>query len=215
MDLVSGEIIFMSTLSQKIQVNILVLNLGDASLPVQFCVSMLCAQCKVNNAKFPPLFFSFLGYMQTSFLGKHYIFWAQHRNLDIFAQVNILNLVKVSWCDLHSCDWITVVRFCFSGRLHHCLFKTSWWKVTVSAAQLCSALWNPLNCSAPDSSVHRILQARILEWVAIPISRGSFWPRDQTWVSNISGRFFTIWATREVLRLRWNKPNLCLKWCLF
>ena len=43
MDLMSGEIIFMSTLSQKIQVNILVLNLGDALLPVQFCVSMLCA----------------------------------------------------------------------------------------------------------------------------------------------------------------------------
>ena len=42
------------------------------------------------------------------------------------------------------------------------------------------------------SSVHGILQAEILEWVAIPISRGSSQPRDQTWVSCIAGRFFTI-----------------------
>ena len=43
-----------------------------------------------------------------------------------------------------------------------------------------------------------ILQARILEWVAVPFSRGSSWPNDQTRVSCIAGRFFTIWATREV-----------------
>ena len=52
-------------------------------------------------------------------------------------------------------------------------------------------------CSPPGSSVHEIPQARILEWVAIPFSRGSSPPRDQTWVSRIAGRFFTIWATRE------------------
>ena len=44
----------------------------------------------------------------------------------------------------------------------------------------------------PGSSVHGILQARILEWVAMPSSRGSFQPRDRTWVSCIAGRFFTI-----------------------
>jgi len=42
-----------------------------------------------------------------------------------------------------------------------------------------------------------ILQARILEWVAIPFSRGSSQPRDQTQVSSIAGGFFTIWTTRE------------------
>ena len=41
-----------------------------------------------------------------------------------------------------------------------------------------------------------MLQARILEWVAIPFSRGSSWPRNCTWVSCIAGRFFTTWATR-------------------
>ena len=49
----------------------------------------------------------------------------------------------------------------------------------------------------PGSSVHRILQARILEWVAISFSRSSFLPRDWTRVSCTAGRFFTIWATRE------------------
>ena len=41
-----------------------------------------------------------------------------------------------------------------------------------------------MNCSPPDSSVHRILQERLLEWVAIPFSRGSFQPSDQTQVSH-------------------------------
>ena len=48
-----------------------------------------------------------------------------------------------------------------------------------------------------SSSIHGILQARILEWIAIPFSREFFWLRDQTQVSHIAGRFFTIWATRE------------------
>ena len=52
-------------------------------------------------------------------------------------------------------------------------------------------------CSLPGSSVHGILQSRILEWVAIPFTRGSSQPRDQTWVSHIASRFFTVWATRE------------------
>ena len=47
------------------------------------------------------------------------------------------------------------------------------------------------------SSVHGILQARILEWVAIPFSRGPSWLRDQTWVSCIAGRFSAVWTTWE------------------
>ena len=52
-----------------------------------------------------------------------------------------------------------------------------------------------------DYTVHGILQARILEWVATPFSRGSPQPRDRTQVSHIAGRFFTSWATREALSL--------------
>ena len=49
----------------------------------------------------------------------------------------------------------------------------------------------PVDCSPPGSSVHGILQARTLEWVTIPFSRGFSRPRDRTWVSCIVGRFFT------------------------
>ena len=65
--------------------------------------------------------------------------------------------------------------------------------VTLSGPTLC----NPMDCSPPGSSVHRILQARLLEWVTISFSRGSFQHRTRTWVSHIAGRFFTVWATRD------------------
>ena len=52
-------------------------------------------------------------------------------------------------------------------------------------------------CSLPGSSDHGILQTRTLEWVAVPFSRESSQTRDQTQISCIAGRFFTIWATRE------------------
>ena len=67
----------------------------------------------------------------------------------------------------------------------------------ILVAQSCPTLCNSVDCSPPGSSVHGILQARILKWVAIPFSRGSSWPRDWTWVSCIAGRFFTIWVARE------------------
>ena len=66
-------------------------------------------------------------------------------------------------------------------------------KVTQSCLTLCE----PINCSLPSSSVHGILQARVLEWVAISFSRGCSRPRDPDQVSCIAGRFFTIRAPRE------------------
>ena len=59
-------------------------------------------------------------------------------------------------------------------------------------AQSCPALCYPVDCSPPGSSVLGILQARILEWVAISFSRGSSQPRDRTWVSCIAGRCFIL-----------------------
>ena len=56
-----------------------------------------------------------------------------------------------------------------------------------------------MHYSPSGSSVHGIPQARTLEWIAIPFSKGSSQPRDQTQVSCIAGRFFTIWATKEAL----------------
>ena len=65
-------------------------------------------------------------------------------------------------------------------------------------AQLCPTLCGPTDCSPSGSSVHGILQARILEWVAISFSRGSSRPRDRTQVSHIAGKYFNLWVTREV-----------------
>ena len=65
-------------------------------------------------------------------------------------------------------------------------------KVKVLVTQLCLTLCNLMDSSLPGSSVHEILQARILEWVAVSFSKGSSQPKDQTQVSGIAGRFFTI-----------------------
>ena len=61
----------------------------------------------------------------------------------------------------------------------------------VLVAQSCLTLCDPTDCSPPVSSVHGILQARTLERITIPFSRGSTWPRDQTQVSCIAGKLFT------------------------
>ena len=74
-------------------------------------------------------------------------------------------------------------------------------------AQSCLTLWDPMDCSLPGSSVHGILQARILEWVAIPFSRRSSQSRDWTWFSHIASRRFTIWTTRELVCYKCISPR--------
>ena len=89
----------------------------------------------------------------------------------------------------------------------------------------CSVMSNSLEphelYSPSGSSAHGILQVRILEWVAIPFSRGSSRPRDWTQVSCIAGRFFTVWATRETQKYPphqkkrdtdFHSGGNCLKW---
>ena len=71
--------------------------------------------------------------------------------------------------------------------------------VKVLFVQSCMTLCNPIEYSLLGSYVHGILQARILDWVAIPFSRGSSRLRDQTRVSCITGRFFIIWGSREAI----------------
>ena len=72
---------------------------------------------------------------------------------------------------------------------------TSMWVSEV--AQLCPTLCDPIDYSLPGSSLHGILKARILEWVAISFSRGFSRLRNRTWVSSIAGRRFNLWGTRE------------------
>ena len=70
-----------------------------------------------------------------------------------------------------------------------------WWRFSHSAV---SDSCDPMDCSLPGASVHGMLQARALEWVAISFSRGSSWPRNQTQISWIAGRLLTNWAISEV-----------------
>ena len=93
----------------------------------------------------------------------------------------------VTLINIRGTNCMTIADFMFlydmtSFNHHSCLVK-------MLAAQLCPTLCDPTDCSPPGSSVHRILQARILEWVAIPFSRGSSRTGDQTPGSHIAGRF--------------------------
>ena len=96
---------------------------------------------------------------------------------------------------------------CFSMQ-HECVLAKS--------LQSCLTLWNPIDHSLSGSSVHGILQARILEWVAILFSRGSSQPRDRTWVSCIAGGFFTTRAISELSKCESANAKLlqsCYTWC--
>ena len=78
--------------------------------------------------------------------------------------------------------------------------------VCAKSLQSCPTVCDPMDyiaCQVPLSM--GVLQARILEWVAMPSSRGSSQPRDQTQVSHIAGGFFTVWATREAQLCEANK----------
>ena len=99
------------------------------------------------------------------------------------------------WCSL------IILWHCPSLGLDHFQSCGHWW-----VFQLC---WHI--DSESRSVVHGILQARILERVAVPFSRGSSRPVDWTWVSCISGRFFTIWVTRNATNMWKKKGTLCLE----
>ena len=88
------------------------------------------------------------------------------------------------------------IMYCMSVFKFHCKWGE---KVKVLVAQLCPALCLAMDRNPLCFSVNGIPQARILEWVAIPFSRGSFQLRDGTWASCIAGGLFTFWATREAL----------------
>ena len=115
---------------------------------------------------------------------------------------NVMSLkqnLSVGWLWLWLCS---VSMVCL--RLIHIVSISIWLPVWISSlfllvATSCPTLCNLMDCSPPGSSVHGILQARVLEWVAIPSSRGSSRPRNRTLVSLIADRFFTVWATREAL----------------
>ena len=74
-------------------------------------------------------------------------------------------------------------------------FSLKWSEV----AQSCPTLCDPMDCSLQGSSIHGIFKARVPEWGAISFSRWSSQPRGQTLVSQIAGKCFTVWATKEAV----------------
>ena len=85
-------------------------------------------------------------------------------------------------------------------------------KEKMLVAQSCPTLCSSMKCNLPGSSVLGIFQARILKWVAISSSRGSFLPRDRTQVCYIAGRFCTVWVTGEACISQ--KPHDSFSLCL-
>ena len=87
--------------------------------------------------------------------------------------------------------------------IHRNKLEIVWKKVKVKVAQSYLSLCDPM-----DYIVHRLLHARILEWVAVPFSKGSFQTRNQTQVSGIVGWLFTSWATGKPKNTGVDGPSL-------
>ena len=106
---------------------------------------------------------------------------AEHQRIDAFELWCWRRLLRVPWT---------------ARRFNHSILKEISPGCSLESeselAQSCLTLCNPMDCSPPGSSVHGILQARILEWVAISFARGSSHPRDRTWVSRTVGRRFNL-----------------------
>ena len=136
----------------------------------------------------------------------------------------VLRLIQSPPFCLHSYS-ITLTKYLFIWGSGHCSFSSSYllprqhsayscFPISVylmkrinkcvkwsEVAQSCPTLCDPVGCSPPGSSTHGILQARILEWVAISFSSWSSRPRDQTQVSRIADRCFNLWATWEAKKI--------------
>ena len=102
------------------------------------------------------------------------------------------SLINLFWCTYILC--LSQESRKLKEKLFLLPYKGFFLSEWVNVSQLCLTLCDPV-----DYTVHGILQARILEWVAFPFSKGSSQPRDQTQVSCIAGRFFTNWTIREAL----------------
>ena len=88
-------------------------------------------------------------------------------------------------------------------------------KVKVSVTQSCLTLNNPMSCSPPDSSVHEILQARILESVSISSFRGSSQSRNQTWISCTAGRLLYEPPESQGIQVKGKIQKLCRQHLVF
>ena len=111
---------------------------------------------------------------------------------------------------LHEAMWYIFIVDNYSVRKRNLVIcdnmdRSRKWKTL--GAKLCLTLCDPMNCSPPGFSVRGILQARILEWVAMSSSRGSSQARDWTQISCSASRLFAAWTKREAQHLQCNTLN--------
>ena len=109
------------------------------------------------------------------------------------SQARILKWVAISFSRISSWPRDQTWVSCIAGRVFTLSHLGSPWSVPESESEVIQSsltLCDPMDCSLPDSCIHGIFQARTLEWAAISFYRGSFQPRDQTWVFRIVGRRF-------------------------
>ena len=128
-----------------------------------------------------------------------------HLCLFFFCRVGRRGTPRSMW-DLSSPikDWIAPLQW-------KCRVLTTGIVLSLSCVRLCDLM----DCSPPGSSVHGLLQARILGWVAISSARGSSQTREKTQISRIAGRLFTVWATTEAHWTAREVPRLYLfDWAL-
>ena len=198
-------------------------NLGDTSsisvfgrstgegvgYPLQYSWASLLAQLVKNPPAMWEIWVPFLGWEDPLEKGKathsSILIWRispwGHKESDTTDQLSLVCL-KFIFMSIYLCICEQVKEDWKKGRRkEERKWKQDWSNIffqgsEVKVAQSCLILCDPLYHNLPGSSVHGILQARILEWVAISFSRGSSQPRDQTQVSHIAGGFFIIWPTR-------------------
>ena len=133
------------------------------------------------------------------------------------------------WCRIGECDaWSSPLLFLFHGpkqlltpennmpnkyypSVRLAMLDKNCLHLLLSLVAIESDSCDPVDCSPPGTSIHGILQAGILQWVAMPSSRGSSRPWDRTQVSRIAGGFCTVWATRKALPPVGNIGKI-LKW---
>ena len=127
--------------------------------------------------------------------------WASGSPVQLSGITHVPVLHHTFWIRLTT--WVILI-YLWSESYHFAIIVGITWAnmlkwSEVLVTQRGPTLCNPMNWGSPGSSVHGILQRRILKWVAISFSRRSSQLRDQTPVSCIAGRLFTVWATSEAL----------------
>ena len=144
--------------------------------------------------------------------GAHKVLFVPSKHL-LRVSALILNMTTLLLPSCCSFSFALGLWVPFSGMFQHspvdgCSEASCDFGVLAGADKRTSFYSAILDCSLSVSSAHGILQARILEWVAIPFSRGSSDPGIEPGSPALQAYCFTIWATREVIPMRWLNINI-------